>query len=64
MGSVESAIRWWRAKLLTFRYQLEQDYGRKVTPNHEIWPWMVKHSSWITNRYRVRGDGQASYFGV
>ena len=64
MGQVESTIRWWRAKLKTLRYGMEMQHGAKLTPNHVLWPHLVEAASWITARFRVRLDGQTSYFGV
>ena len=59
MGQVESTIRWWRAKLKTLRYGMEMQHGAKLTANHVLWPHLVEAA-----RFRVRLDGQTSYFGV
>jgi hypothetical protein len=64
MGQVEATIRWWRGKLKTLRYDVEMRYGRKVTPNHVLWPFLVEISAFITNAYRVRLDGHTSHFAV
>ena len=62
MGRVESTIRWWRGKARTLRYDVEMKYGRKVTPDHAMWPYLVDISSCITSMYRVRVDGQTAHF--
>ena len=64
MGHVEATIRWWRGKLKTLRYDVEMRYGRKVTPNHVLWPFLVEISAFLTNAYRVRLDGHTSHFAV
>jgi len=64
MGLVETTIRWWRGKLKTFRFSVENRYGRKITPKHLMWSWLARHSAWTTSRYRVRGDGTTAFFGV
>jgi hypothetical protein len=46
----------------TLRYDVENKYGTKLTPNHVMWSWFVRHSGWATTRFRVRGDGHSSYF--
>jgi len=63
MGQAETAVRWWREKLRTFRYMVEGNYARKITPNHPLWPWLSHHAGFITARFRVRGDGQTAFFG-
>ena len=62
MGLVETCIRWWRGKMKTFRYDVENKYGTKLTPNHVMWSWLARHSGWTTTRFRVRSDGNTSYF--
>ena len=37
MGGVESPIRWWQAKVRTYRYDLERRYGLLLTADSEIW---------------------------
>ena len=64
MGLVETTIRWWRGKLKTFRFAVENRYGRKVTPKHVLWSWLARHSAWTTSRYRARGDGSTAFFSV
>ena len=61
MGQVESAIRWWRGKALTLKYATEANYMFKLRPGQTLWPWLTRHSSWLTNRYRVRPDGTTAY---
>eukprot|EP00971_Amphidinium_carterae_P190885 3787957-Amphidinium_carterae.1 len=67
MGSVESAIRWWRSKVRTLRYALQQEFGISVTPDMAIWKWLCRHGAWLNCRFKVRRDGVTAYmasFGV
>eukprot|EP00974_Lingulodinium_polyedra_P031048 2988133-Lingulodinium_polyedra.AAC.1 len=40
MGSVESAVRWWRGKFRTLRYAVQLRYQCHVDPQHVLWPWL------------------------
>ena len=60
-GSVE---RWHRelwGHVKTLKEQLQDNYGTKVSTNSEIMTWIVKHSSWLYNRYQQHTDGKTSY---
>ena len=43
---------------------MEKQYGRKITPNHVLWPYLVELSSWLTARHPVRVDGRTAHFGA
>ncbi len=67
MDAIEGKIRWWQAKVRTFRYDLEKRYAVLLTADDPMWYWLTRYAGWATSVYRVRGDGVASYkaaFGV
>ena len=64
MGGIESAIRWWRAKLKTLGYCAEARYAGKIGPEHNLWPHPCEHAGLVGARYRVRADGQTAYFAT
>ena len=37
------------------------NYGAKVEPTSPLLTWMVKHASWVHNRYQLHTDGKTSY---
>ena len=45
MGAVEATIRWFQVKARTLRFDLERRYGKMATPDHILWPWLVRHAS-------------------
>ena len=51
-------------KVKAFRFRVEKAYKKKITPNHVLYPWLVRHAGWIVNRYRRRGDGLTSYHAI
>ena len=46
----------------TLRIQLQERLGMEITSNDCIFPWIVKHSQFLLNRYMTHEAGQASYF--
>ena len=60
-GFIESSIRWWQVKARTIRCSVESLYGRRLTSDHCICPWLVRWSALLVDRYRIRLDGQTSY---
>ena len=46
----------------TLRLQLRDRLGIEITSNDCIFPWIVKHSQFLLNRYMTHEDGQTSYF--
>ena len=60
-GFIESSIRWWQVKARTIRCSVETLCGRRLTSDHCIWPWLVRWSALLVDRYRIRLDGQTSY---
>ena len=61
MDPTESAVQWWRSKALILKSDAEANYQLKIRPGSKLWPWMIQHSSWLANRYRIRPDGLTAY---
>ena len=61
MGGVEAPIRWWQAKVRTFRYDLERRYGVRLRADEPMWCWLTRYAAWATSMYRVRADGNTSH---
>ena len=55
-GGVEAPIRWWQAKVRTFRYDLEKRYGLRVKADDPLWCWLTRYATWATSTFRVRAD--------
>ena len=64
MGAIEATIRWWQAKTRTLRFDLEARYARMMNADHILWPWLVRHASFVMEKYRVRADGSTSHFAA
>ena len=51
----------------TMRADLEGRYGVEVTPASPCWPWLVRHSGCLLDRYHQRANGNTAHpdcFGV
>ena len=48
----------------TLRYDVEERYGIKLTPDSVLWPWVVRHAAFLTARFAKRGSGTTSYQGA
>eukprot|EP00971_Amphidinium_carterae_P104207 2063755-Amphidinium_carterae.2 len=64
MGCAEAAVRWWRAKLKTLKYHVQEKYAIEVDRSFEIWSWLCRHAAWLTSRYKLRADGLTSHFAA
>ena len=45
----------------TLRLQLQERIRTDINSNHCIFPWIVKHSQFLLNRYLTHEDGHTSY---
>jgi len=61
MGPIEGPIRWLQARARIFKLAIESKYGRAITANEIIRPWLVRHASWSTSTFRVCSDGETSH---
>ena len=46
----------------TLRRQLQERIRTEINSNHCIFPWIVKHSQFLLNRFLTHEDGHTSYF--
>ena len=46
----------------TLRLQLQKRLRTEVDSNHCIFPWIVKHSQFLLNRFHTHEEGHTSYF--
>ncbi|CAK0827956.1 unnamed protein product [Prorocentrum cordatum] len=61
MGAIEAPIRWFQAKVRTYKFDLEKRFGMKITADAPIWCWLTRYVSWPTSTYRPRADGGTSH---
>ena len=61
-GSVERFHRTLMGQVRTLKAQLEHNYNIRLTSQHPIMPWLVRHSVYLLNRYAVHADGNTSFF--
>ena len=40
-------------KIRTWMYELSREYGREFDAGHPVFPWLVKHVSWLLGRFHV-----------
>ena len=48
----------------TLRLQLQKRLRTEVDSNHCIFPWIVKHSQFLLNRFHTHEEGHTSYFRI
>eukprot|EP00969_Alexandrium_andersonii_P339828 15021909-Alexandrium_andersonii.AAC.1 len=48
----------------TMRLEVESIYGKQLLPSHVLWPWLVRHASWLVARFHVRSNGRTAYRDV
>ncbi|CAK0815286.1 unnamed protein product, partial [Prorocentrum cordatum] len=61
MGAIEAPIRWFQAKVRTYKFDLEKRYAMKITADAPIWCWLTRYVSWATSTCRPRADGRTSH---
>ena len=60
-GAVESAIGHISGQARAMRAQVESAHGVVLTPNWCVWPWLIRHASWLMGRFSVRASGRTAY---
>ena len=64
--SIRATPKDWKQTLFgqsrTLRLQLQERIRTDINSNHCIFPWIVKHSQFLLNRYLTHEDGHTSYF--
>lgn len=44
-----------------FVLHVEEKYGVRITAEHPILKWLIRHAAWTIARYAIRADGKASF---
>ena len=60
-GAVERAILENAKQVRTVINAFEMHFGIKVQVEDQYFPWLVRHSSWLTSRFLVKSDGKTPY---
>ena len=61
-GRVERFHRTLMGQVRTLKAQLEANYDISITSQHPIIPWLVRHSTYLPNRYATHADGNTSFY--
>ena len=61
LGAGERAHLAVEGKLRSNRDRLEQVYKTKIGPNHLLIPWLVRHISWLLDRFQTKSNGKTAY---
>ena len=60
-GDVESAVKQVEGQFRTMRSNLETCYKRVIPANHNVMPFLVRHSGGTINRENIGADGMTPY---
>ena len=60
-GKVEVNIKLVQGHIRTLKSALESRLQQEIPDDHDCLPWLVRHSSWIRNRFAVKHDGRTAY---
>eukprot|EP00969_Alexandrium_andersonii_P122288 5405919-Alexandrium_andersonii.AAC.1 len=58
MGNAQRQL---QGQIRTLRAEAESRIGCSATPDTHGWPWMVRHSGWLLERFSIRASGSTSY---
>ena len=61
VGGVERANQEVLKQIRALLYTIQENYGRELPNDHSLWPWLVRHSSWLLSRFTVHHDDRTSY---
>ena len=61
VGPADAAIKVIGGQIRTMKLALEEKYATRIDTGWTIFPWLVRHSSWLVARFAVRACGQTSY---
>ena len=50
-----------QGQIRTLKAELEAKYGFGLTPDHCMWPWLVRHAAWTMERYHVKQNGHTPF---
>ena len=60
-GKIERYIQTVQGQIRSMKDSLEWRLGERVNENHSTLPWMIRHASFIINRFNVGQDGTTPY---
>ena len=60
-GHVERAHQSVQGQVRTMKIRLEEVYGIKLTPQHVLVPWLVRHAAWVLTHYLIKDDGRTAF---
>ena len=43
------------------RAYIEQTYCIKITPDMHVWPWLVRHSAWLVERFHIKLNRRTAF---
>ena len=58
VGSMQSLL---QKQVRTLKTDLETKIKSHHLTSMAIWPWLVRHSAWLVERYQMRANGRTSY---
>ena len=61
LGAVGSMQAQLQKQVRTLKTDLEAKIKSHLLTSMAVWPWLVRHSAWLVERYQMRADGRTSY---
>lgn len=61
VGEAEGGNKRLQGQIGAICMSVEEHYQQKVTKDHKLLPWAVRHSGFLLNRYQVHAHGKTSY---
>ena len=58
VGSMQSLL---QKQVRTLKTDLETKIKSHLLTSMAVWPWLVRHSAWLVERYQMRANGRTSY---
>ena len=58
VGSMQSLL---QRQVRTLKTDLETKIKSHLLTSMAVWPWLVRHSAWLVERYQMRANGRTSY---
>ena len=57
----ERMIQTVRRQAVCLTLGIERGYGQRLTANHTLWPWVVRHAAWSQARFHVKANRKTCY---
>ena len=58
VGSMQALL---QKQVRTLKTDLETKIKSQLLTSMAVWPWLVRHSAWLVERYQMRANGRTSY---